>query len=80
MLLSSCAACVKKKLTFRIKKLRNFNDYFKMNKIVNKYLLTGDKFIPKLRLKQPRFNYSACGSLSKFRGRIQKFRETDSLK
>ena len=51
-----------------------------MNKIVNKYLLTGDKFIPKLRLKQPRFNQSACGSLSKFRGRIQKFRETDSLK
>ena len=51
-----------------------------MNKIVNKYLLTGDKFIPKLRLKQLRFNYSACGSLSKFRGRIQKFRETDSLK
>ena len=32
-----------------------------MNEIVNKYLLTGDKFIPELDLRQPIFTYSACG-------------------
>ena len=29
------------------------NDQFKMNKIMNKLLLTGDKFMPELVLKQP---------------------------
>ena len=32
-----------------------------MNKIVNKFLLTGDKFITKLYLRQPGFNYNTCG-------------------
>ena len=32
-----------------------------MNKIINKFLLTGDKFMPELHLKQPGFIYSACG-------------------
>ena len=32
-----------------------------MNKIINKFLLTGDKFMPELHLKQPVFTYSACG-------------------
>ena len=32
-----------------------------MNKIVCKFLLTGDKFMPQMNLKQPGFNYSACG-------------------
>ena len=30
-----------------------------MNKITNKFLLTGDKFMQKLRLKQPGFTYIA---------------------
>ena len=30
-----------------------------MNKIINKFLLTGDKFMPEMRLKQPGFTYSA---------------------
>ena len=47
-----------------------------MNKIVNKFLLTGDKFMPQLHLKQPRFTYSACGSFNKNSERIQKFRGT----
>ena len=36
-----------------------------MNKIVNKFLLAGDKFIPEMHLKQPVFNYIACGHLLK---------------
>ena len=43
-----------------------------MNKIVNKFLLAGDKSMPELRLKQPGFNYSACGPFPKHRERIQK--------
>ena len=45
-----------------------------MNKIINKFLLTGEKFIPELHLKQPGFTYSACGPFTKHRERIQKFR------
>ena len=29
--------------------------------IVNKFLFAGDKFMPKMRLRQPRFTYSVCG-------------------
>ena len=31
-----------------------------MNKIVNNFLLMGDKFIREMHLKQPGFTYSAC--------------------
>ena len=31
-----------------------------MNEKVNKFLLTGDKFVPEMHLKQPGFTYSAC--------------------
>ena len=51
-----------------------------MNKIINKFLLAVEKFVPELRLKQPRFTYSACGAFTKDRERIQKFRETGNLK
>ena len=33
----------------------------KMNEIVNKSLLAGDKFMPEIHLKQPGFTYSTCG-------------------
>ena len=51
-----------------------------MNKIINKFLLTGNKFMPELHLKQPGFIYSACGPFTKDRERIQKFREKRNLK
>ena len=51
-----------------------------MNKISHKFLLTGDKFMPELHLKQPGFTYRACGPFTKHRERIQKFRETGDLK
>ena len=36
-----------------------------MNEIINKFLLVGDKFMPEMRLKQPRFTYSACDPFTK---------------
>ena len=36
--------------------------------------------MPELHLKQPGFIYSACGLFTKHHGRIQKFRETGTLK
>ena len=51
-----------------------------MNKIINRYLLTGDKFMPELHLKQPGFTYIACGPFTKHHERIKKFRETGNLK
>ena len=47
-----------------------------MNKIINKLLLTGDKFMPELQLKQSGFTNSAFGSFTKHREKIKKFRET----
>ena len=51
-----------------------------MNRIINKFFLSGVKFMAELHLKQPGFTYSACGSFTKQRERIQKFRETGNLK
>ena len=36
-----------------------------MNKIVNKFLFGGDKFMPEMHLRQPKFTYSACGPFNK---------------
>ena len=49
---------------------------YKINEIVNKFLLAGDKFIPEMHLKQPGFTYSACGPFTRKKQRIQKFKET----
>ena len=51
-----------------------------MNKIVNKVLLIGYKFIPKLHLRQPGFTCSACRTCGKHCKWIEKFRETGNLK
>ena len=47
-----------------------------MNEIVNKFLLAGDKFMPEMHLKQPKFTYSACGPFTKNKERNKKFKET----
>ena len=49
-----------------------------MIEIVNKFLLAGDKFNPKMHLRQPGFTYSACGSFKKEK-KTQKFKETGDL-
>ena len=36
-----------------------------MNEIINMYILTGDKFMPKSYLKQLGFIYSACAPFTK---------------
>ena len=51
-----------------------------MNKIINKFLLTGDKFMLELHLKQPEFLDSACELFTKYRERTQKIRETGDSK
>ena len=48
----------------------------KMNNIINKFLLAGDKFMHEMHLRQPQFTYSACGPFTKHKQRIQKFKET----
>ena len=53
---------------------------YKMNDIVNKFLLAGDKCMPEMHLKQPGFTYSVCGSFTKKKERIQKFKETGDTK
>ena len=47
-----------------------------MNEIVNKFLLAGDTFMPEMHLKQPGFTYSACGTFTKNKERVQNFKET----
>ena len=47
----------------------------KMNEIVNKFLLAGDKFMPEMHLKHPEFTYSAFGPFTKNKERIQEFKE-----
>ena len=49
---------------------------YKMNEIVNKFLLIGDKFMPEMHLRQPGFAYSACEPFTKNKERTQKFKET----
>ena len=44
--------------------------------MINKFLLTGDKFMPEMHLKQPGFTYSACGQFTKNNERVQRFKET----
>ena len=43
-----------------------------MNKFITKFVLTGDKFMAELHLKQEAgFTYSGCGPFIKHRERIQ---------
>ena len=50
-----------------------------MNEIVSKLLLAGDKFMPEMHLKKPRFTYSACGPFTKNKERIGKFMQTGDI-
>ena len=50
--------------------------HVKMNEIINKLLLAGDKFMPEMYLKQSGFTYSACSpKIKKNKERIEKFME-----
>ena len=41
-----------------------------MNETINKSLLVGNKFMPEMHLRQPRFTYNACGPFTKNKERI----------
>ena len=49
---------------------------YKMNEIVNKFLLAGEKFMPEMHLKQPGSTYNACRPFTKNKERIQKLKKT----
>ena len=53
---------------------------YKMNEIINKFLLTGDIFRQEMYLRQPAFTYSACGPFTKHKERIKKFEETGNMR
>ena len=47
-----------------------------MNKVINTFLLAGDKFMPEMHLRQPRFVYSACGTFNRHKEGIKEFKRT----
>ena len=47
-----------------------------MNNVINKFLLAGDKFMPEMHLRQPRFVYSACEPFTRHKERIKEFKRT----
>ena len=53
------------------------NTRYKVNEIVNNFLLAGDKFMPEMHLKQSGFMYSACGPFTKNKERIQKLKKQE---
>ena len=58
----------------------NSIENYKMNDTINRFLLAGHKFMPKMHLRQPGFTYSACGPFTKNKERIQKFKKTGDTK
>ena len=44
----------------------------KVNEMINKFLLTGDKFMPEMHLKQLGLAYRECGRFTKNKKRIKK--------
>ena len=51
-----------------------------MNKIVNNFLLAGDKFMIEMHLKHPEFTYSTCRPFTKNKERIQRLKWTGDSK
>ena len=47
-----------------------------MNETANKFFLVRDKFMSQVHLWQSRFTYSACWPFTKYKERLQKFKET----
>ena len=51
-----------------------------MSKIINKFLLAGDKFMPEMHLRQPQFTYSASGPFTNHKERIKKSNQTGNTR
>ena len=56
------------------------NKIIKMNNIINKLLLAGEKFMPEMHSRQPQFIYSACGPFTRHKERIKKFKQTGDMR
>ena len=54
--------------------MKNFSLF--MKQCYRIIFLAGDKFMTEIHLRQARFTYSACGTFTKNKERIQKFKET----
>ena len=52
-------------------------NYIKMNEIVNKFLLAGDKLMPEMHLKQPGFTYNALDNLLKTKKEFKKLKKQE---
>ena len=50
-----------------------------MNNIINKSLLAGDKFMPEMHLRQPRFVYNACDPFTRHKKRTKEFKRTGDI-
>ena len=46
-----------------------------MNEIVNTFLLAEDKFMLEMHLRQPEFTYSACGTFTKNKESVKRFKK-----
>ena len=53
--------------------------HIKMNELVNKFYLAGDKFLPEMHLKQLGFTNSACGPFMRNKESIEKFIATGNI-
>ena len=53
---------------------------YKMNEIINRFLLARDKFMSEMYLRQPGLIYSACGPFTEKKEQIQTFKEIGDLK
>ena len=56
-----------------------WGDQFKMNEIVHNFLVTEDKLVLELHLRQPVFTYSACETFTKCPEKIKKLKDIISL-
>ena len=70
MILSDCAIYGTKKPRF----IKNQEAKDKIN--INFVIIYKNKFMPEMHLKQPGFTYSACGTFTKSKERIEKFMQT----
>ena len=50
---------------------------YKINEIINKFLLAGDKFMSRMHLRHPGFTNSTCGQFTKNKEEIRKFKESE---
>ena len=51
-----------------------------MEEVIKKLLSAGNKFITEINFRQPGFTYSACGSVTKKKERLQKSKERGGSK